>query len=58
MAIEVPIDRFGVVGEAAHQLAGDGAVKKSHGQAQHVGIHPFAQALHRAHRQAGQAHQL
>ncbi len=52
------LDRLGVVGHAADQLAGDGAVEEGHRQAQHVAIDPFAQALHRAHRQARQADQL
>ncbi len=47
------LDRLGVVGDAADQLAGDGAIEKRHRQAPHVAIYPFAQALHRAHRQAG-----
>jgi len=50
--------RLRVVGDAADQLARDGAIKKTHRQAQHVLVHGFAQALHRAHGQAGQAHQL
>ena len=51
-------DRLGVVGDAADQLAGDGAVKKCHWQAHHVGVDTDPDALHRSHRHPGQVDQL
>ena len=49
---------LGVVGDAAHQLAGDGFVKKCHRQAQHMAVDLFAQALDRAHSHPGEAGEL
>ena len=36
------LHRLGVVGDAADQLAGDGAVEEAHRQAQHVAVHLLA----------------
>ena len=55
--IEV-LDLFRVIGHAADQLAGDGLVKKGHGQAQHVAIDLLAQAADRSHGDTGQPGQL
>jgi hypothetical protein len=52
------LHRLGVVGDAADELAGDGAVEEAHRQAQHVAVDRFANALHRTHRQPRQPNQL
>ena len=49
---------FSFAAGARANAAGDGAVEVGHRQAQHVGVDRLPQALHRAHREAGQADEL